>query len=79
MCVHPHYQKRGVGSALMARALELADSTNSPVFIRDATETGLPLYTANGFRQVVTLRFEYKGEVALMYAMLRPAGGKSDG
>ena len=38
MCVHPQYQKRGVGSALMARVLQLADSTNTPVFIADATE-----------------------------------------
>lgn len=73
MVVHPHYQKRGVGSALMARVLQLADLTNTPIFIRDATPAGMPLYTSNGFTQVDTLRFEYKGEVAEMYTLVRGA------
>ena len=76
MVVHPDYQKRGVGSALMATVLQLADSTNTPVFIRDATPAGMPLYTSNGFKQVDTLHFEYKGEVADMYTLVRGAGGK---
>jgi GNAT superfamily N-acetyltransferase len=73
MMVHPQYQRRGVGSALMSRVLEIADSTNTPIFIRDATLAGMPLYLANGFKQVDTLRMEYKGQVVEMGTLLRPA------
>ena len=79
VCVHPQYQKRGVGSALMARVLELADASDTPVFIKDATLAGKPLYLACGFREIDTLRFEYGGEVVVMYTMERPVGGRREG
>ncbi|KAI5122823.1 hypothetical protein M0805_003118 [Coniferiporia weirii] len=72
--VHPHIQRRGVGSALLVHCSDLADAAHVPLYL-EASSAGAPLYTARGFRTLQTLRLEYKGEVILIPAMARePAG-----
>ncbi|KAL0062375.1 hypothetical protein AAF712_010721 [Marasmius tenuissimus] len=78
MAVHPRFQRQGVGMALMARVNEIADSTGIPMYIRDATDDGLPLYLKNGFKQVDTLRYEYKDAVVDLAVLYRP-GKNGDG
>ncbi|KAL0062406.1 hypothetical protein AAF712_010752 [Marasmius tenuissimus] len=78
MAVHPHFQRMGVGMALMSRVNEIADSSGTPIYIRDATDEALPLYLKNGFKQVDTMRFEYE-DVVVDYAVLFRPGKKMEG
>jgi predicted N-acetyltransferase YhbS len=49
MAVHPAAQRRGVGSALMRRALEHTRQRGMPTVLLDATDAGAPLYAKFGF------------------------------
>lgn len=49
LCVHPAFQRRGIGQSLMERILARLDDRNSANAVLDATELGIPLYTKLGF------------------------------
>jgi len=44
MCVHPEFQRRGIGHALMQRLLAWLDARGAPVALLDATEAGARVY-----------------------------------
>lgn len=47
--VHPNYQRRRIGLALMERILAWLDERGCPNAVLDATEAGAPLYAKLGF------------------------------
>jgi predicted N-acetyltransferase YhbS len=49
MAVHPHAQRRGVGSALMQHLLDWLAARGTPMALLDASEAGYPLYRRLGF------------------------------
>ena len=51
LCVHPAFQRRGIGQLLMERILAWLDDRGCPNAVLDATEVGVPLYTKLGFVQ----------------------------
>jgi predicted N-acetyltransferase YhbS len=51
LAVRPKYQRRGLGSMLLAPVLELADGENAKTFIQASAE-GLGLYQRFGWKQV---------------------------
>ena len=76
--VHPEYQRRGAGSALLERVIELADSTRSSVFVRDASQAGMNLYLSHGFKHVDNLVIEgYESEIEPMVGLYRAYAGSS--
>ena len=77
--MHPTYQRRGVGSALLAHAIAHADAAHRPIFIRDSSPAGLPLYVAHGFRQVDAVRFGYRGVEVVLPSLLRECGARERG
>jgi GNAT superfamily N-acetyltransferase len=50
MSVHPRFQRRGIGLALMERLLAWLDGRGCPIALLDATEAGAPLYERCGFQ-----------------------------
>ena len=53
MIVHPASRRRGIGEALMTRALEHIEAAGVPYVKLDATPAGLPLYRRLGFEEEV--------------------------
>jgi predicted N-acetyltransferase YhbS len=53
MIVHPSARRRGIGAALMTRALEHLDAASVSCVKLDATPAGLPLYRRLGFEEEV--------------------------
>jgi GNAT superfamily N-acetyltransferase len=53
MIVHPAARRRGIGEALMNRALEHVDGAGVSCVKLDATPAGLPLYRRLGFEEEV--------------------------
>jgi GNAT superfamily N-acetyltransferase len=53
MIVHPDARRRGIGAALMTRALEHLDEAGVTCVKLDATPAGLPLYRRLGFEEEV--------------------------
>ena len=53
MIVHPSARRRGLGAALMTRALEHLDAAGVSCVKLDATPAGLPLYRRLGFEEEV--------------------------
>ena len=51
MCVHPEFQRRGIGRLLMEWGLERMDGLELEGFI-EATPSGKGLYSKSGFRPV---------------------------
>jgi ribosomal protein S18 acetylase RimI-like enzyme len=51
LCVHPAFQRCGIGQLLMEKILAWLDERKSPNAVLDATEVGVPLYTKLGFVQ----------------------------
>ncbi len=51
MLVHPDHRRKGIGSALMQRALEYLNATGVECIKLDATPVGEPVYTRLGFQQ----------------------------
>jgi GNAT superfamily N-acetyltransferase len=49
LLVDPDYRKRGVGNALLQRAIEYLDGVGVPTLKLDATPAGKPLYEKMGF------------------------------
>ena len=56
----------------MSRITEIADSTGTPMYIRDATDEGLSLYLNNGFQEIDTLRYKYQDVVMDFTVLYRP-------
>lgn len=67
VAVHPDYQRRGVGVALLRRTLDLiAERAPSPAFVAlFATEAGTALYESVGFAS---------GDMAGLFQILPPLG-----
>lgn len=49
MAVHPDFQRRGIGQAIMEHLLEWATVRGATTVLLDATPAGVPLYTRLGF------------------------------
>jgi GNAT superfamily N-acetyltransferase len=76
--IHPDFQRRGIGSALINRVIDLANSTQHSIFIRDSSEAGLPLYIARGFKQVDTLVIKgYESQVEGLASLYREYEGNT--
>ncbi|KAI5116832.1 hypothetical protein M0805_008568 [Coniferiporia weirii] len=77
LIVHPHFQRRGVGSALLAHCIALADTRQVPLYL-EASRAGAPLYAARGFKMLRMLRVEYKDEVIELPVMVREPTGTQE-
>ena len=77
--MHPSYQRRGVGRALLARAIADADAAQRSIFIRDSSPAGFPLYVAHGFRQVDAVSFSYKGIDVVLPSLMRGYDSREGG
>jgi hypothetical protein len=71
MIVHPTARRRGIGAALMTRALDHLDAAGVSCVKLDATPAGLPLYHRLGFQEEVL--FERWMGVATAIRSLDPA------
>ncbi|EJD07790.1 uncharacterized protein FOMMEDRAFT_25068 [Fomitiporia mediterranea MF3/22] len=60
LIVHPSFQGRGVGSALLKQCFTITDAANRPVFL-ESTTAGYPLYVARGFVEIDRLDWTYAG------------------
>ena len=49
MAVHPAFQRRGIGHALMRQIVDWLDARGTPMSLLDATVTGAPIYLGLGF------------------------------
>lgn len=52
LAVLPSHRRRGIGRALLQRALEHTEKAGAPLVGLDATDASRPLYEAHGFRSV---------------------------
>ena len=52
LAVHPHHQRKGIGSALLDWGLEQARANGERVYL-ESTDVGKPFYIARGFEEVV--------------------------
>ncbi|MET4048745.1 ribosomal-protein-alanine N-acetyltransferase [Rhodococcus sp. 1163] len=74
--VDPLAHRRGIGGALLADLLAVADSHGGPVFleVRTDNEPAIELYTRTGFVVVGTRRKYYQPSGADAYTMRREVG-----
>ncbi|THH09636.1 hypothetical protein EW145_g1859, partial [Phellinidium pouzarii] len=70
--VHPQFQRRGVGSALLKHCIAIVDAERMSMYV-EASDAGAPLYSSFGFNTMRMLRIEYHDEVVLIPAMMRDA------
>lgn len=63
MAVHPDRQKRGIGRVLLDKVLAWLEARRTNLVLLDATEAGLPLYTAYGFRDAGYARLYARSEL----------------
>jgi len=68
--VHPEYQRRGVGAALVRHCISMADAAGLPVYL-EASKAGIALYEYLGFKTVRECSIVYKGEVIDWPVMIR--------
>lgn len=61
LAVHPDYQQRGIGRALMQSGLDIAKSEKLPA-VTFATEMGKKLYLSVGFQVEGTRRVQVDGD-----------------
>lgn len=55
--VSPHYQRQGIGSALLKIATDYADNARVASYL-EATPAGYPLYSVRGFNTVESMDFD---------------------
>lgn len=70
--VDPAYQGEGVGSALLAKALERVDADGLPAYLESSNPANVPLYRRHGFEVVAEIQ---TADSPVMYPMARPARG----
>lgn len=73
--VHPSCHRRGIGGALLAELLRVADEWGGPVFleVRTDNDPAIALYRREGFEIVGTRKRYYQPSGADAYTMRRPA------
>lgn len=69
LSVHPDFQRRGVGTALLDWGLSHARSQGEEVYL-EASEFGKGLYLKKGFKEVGELIVDDKGDQAMWTCML---------
>jgi len=71
----PSAQGRGVGSAVIAKGLELADAEGLPSFLESSKERNIDFYSRFGFRVIDELRLP-RGGPSLWPMWREPGGGR---
>lgn len=73
--VHPSYQGKGIGTALLTALLARADELEAPVFleVRTDNDTAIRLYERHGFERLGVRKRYYQPSGADAYTMRRPA------
>ncbi|GAC69897.1 ribosomal protein S18-alanine N-acetyltransferase [Gordonia soli] len=74
IAVAPAYRGRGLGRALLAAMLGVADSITAPVYleVRTDNDTAISLYESHGFVRSGVRRGYYQPSGADAYTMIRP-------
>jgi ribosomal-protein-alanine N-acetyltransferase len=74
----PQYMRRGIGGALLAELLQLADAWGGPVFleVRTDNDAAIALYRREGFDIVGTRKQYYQPSGADAYTMRRAGTGE---
>jgi len=70
--VDPARQGEGVGSSLLAKALERVDAEGLPAYLESSNPANIPLYRRHGFEVVAEIQ---AADSPVMYPMSRPARG----
>ncbi|KAL5483609.1 hypothetical protein ACEPAI_8841 [Sanghuangporus weigelae] len=68
--VHPAFQRRGVGSALLAHCTSVADAQGVPMMV-ESSPSGHRLYQNHEFMDVDLIDFTFAGERIVMPCMVR--------
>lgn len=68
--IHPAHQGRGLGSNLLARALQRCDSEGLPAYLESSNPQNIPLYLRHGFGIIGNIQ---AGDSPRIVPMLRPA------
>ncbi|HVR74089.1 MAG TPA: GNAT family N-acetyltransferase [Planctomycetota bacterium] len=68
--VHPDWRKRGIGKALLVRALARLEAVGAACIKLDATPAGKPLYDGLGFRVQWTLSRWERGPASLLQGLV---------
>ncbi|MEM1334475.1 MAG: GNAT family N-acetyltransferase [Actinomycetota bacterium] len=75
LATHPHWQRQGLGAALMAVIFERADAEGLPCYLETETEENVAYYRRHGFEVRSEWDVPDHGELPgpHMWGMLRPA------
>ncbi|OCB86977.1 hypothetical protein A7U60_g5949 [Sanghuangporus baumii] len=68
--VHPAFQGRGIGSALLAHCVSISDAHGIPMMLESST-AGVRLYQKHGFVKVDSIDFTFAGEHIVSPCMVR--------
>ncbi|KAL5521003.1 hypothetical protein ACEPAG_8925 [Sanghuangporus baumii] len=68
--VHPAFQGRGIGSALLAHCTSIFDTLGTPIML-EASAAGVRLYEKHGFVKVDSIDFTFAGEHIVLPCMVR--------
>ena len=71
--VHPDHQRRGLGHAVIAPGLAMADAANSPTFVETQDPANVGFYESFGFTVIAEMELPHNGP--MHYALYRPASG----
>lgn len=74
MIVHPDYQRRGIGSRLLAGVCNLTDNVDQDIYL-EASPRGTKLYLNAGFDRIADI--DLLDGAYVLGCMLRKAGSKA--
>ncbi len=59
--VHADHQGQGLGSTILAKALETVDAEGMPAYLENSNPKNMPLYERHGFKVMNEIKFEPDG------------------